>query len=1104
MAKRLKNLNTRIPIHTLSSGVGRQAPSKRLPTEAENIDNAFVTLERSVSKRSGFSLISPAHVTSVLDSLSDDLTTSSLDLWFYLFDVSEDVRFLIVINFNATTPNSRLMWSFKITDQGWWNASPNNDAITQEVRDYITFREAGSYTTARESLRAISIGQSIMILNRNVKAGFSSPKTGPAFPDSSPEDSQYEILNGGSGYIDGGVYWTSSSIGAGLKVIPAVTDGVITGIISVVETGDAYPLNQVVTIGPGHTGEMATMKLLDIFNPTFDLSGTAIGVGDVKGRPISYYTSVTQDPQAKAEEWNQYEDYLASDLVIYGTSGEDRKIYEAIENIDGSGGAPDPITNTPVGNAASFSFRFGDTEFNAENDASITLRDTNALVRTYIGKNDGTAGAGQFECEVDASTTGDNFVTLVNGSGGHNGTILATNSNGLVTITQDIKGEDGNTLVSTDELGAFFAICDTEPPSHFEGGTGGPPWSELRDAGLLLVEDWVYPDPSEPDLGQAVSNFSDIKFPPLSTDMTANNGVSRLTYSDDRTELTLKTLYPSIGDSVGRGKIYFSQGAYLSTLPGYYRIISKSPVDGGMGRPYTQRVRTPDEHSYIDPKRMPMVLSMNGTAVNSGLFTIAPIEWDARTTGTIDTNPGPAIFTKKDGTLRHVSINSLAFYRGRLFLSAEDTLFSSRTANFDNLWINDSSNITSSDPLDLQASSNKYSRINAMIPFSDYLFINTDSDTQFELMGSENQITPFTAELAATSFYSTSPLIDPVLMGSQIYFFSPKRMFIYFSQESANINTAVEISTHCPDYLPSDYSAVAVAASRDTIAFVDKDNPNYIYFYTNRFSGDRVIQNAFSRWILNPNSEVLSLSFFNDNLYAFIVTTDSLGNKTVSIEKATMTDEDPTIPRIDHRYLFTNDSTNTTYSSSADQTIFTLPYIDPYIDEAILQDGWGNREYERQSIVSVNTDYVNYSTIVTIAGNYSTTGNTIYFGRKFNMNIELSPIFYRDKDNNIINGVLNLKTLSTRHFNSGPYKISVTRRSRSPLESTFFVNQAGTYGETIDTLPLYEKQGEFTSKVYGYASEVSIAITSDFPTPCNITNIELKGKFKPTYSSVLD
>ena len=48
---RQRGFNTRIPIYTLSGGVGRQAPSKRLPSEAQVMDNATPSLEKSIEKR---------------------------------------------------------------------------------------------------------------------------------------------------------------------------------------------------------------------------------------------------------------------------------------------------------------------------------------------------------------------------------------------------------------------------------------------------------------------------------------------------------------------------------------------------------------------------------------------------------------------------------------------------------------------------------------------------------------------------------------------------------------------------------------------------------------------------------------------------------------------------------------------------------------------------------------------------------------------------------------------------------------------------------------------------------------------------------------------
>ena len=166
-------------------------------------------------------------------------------------------------------------------------------------------------------------------------------------------------------------------------------------------------------------------------------------------------------------------------------------------------------------------------------------------------------------------------------------------------------------------------------------------------------------------------------------------------------------------------------------------------------------------------KRMPIRLTLE----NQNEFSLDTINWSSRTTGNNNTNPGPVIFKTKgeDRKLRNIELNSIAFYRGRLFLSAADTVFSSRVNKFQDLWLGDPSNITDTDPIDLQASSNRYAKINAMLPFANSLFINTDSDTQFELLGSENRITPLTAELAPTAFYATSPVIDPVLMGTQLF-----------------------------------------------------------------------------------------------------------------------------------------------------------------------------------------------------------------------------------------------------------------------------------------------------------------------------------------------
>jgi len=1018
MAKRnsrVQSLSTRIPINTLSGGVGRQAPSKRLPTEAQNIDNALVTLEKSISKRSGWQLIG-SNISNWKRGWTFDIDPSNKDLWFTWFDIAENARYLIIIDYNATSESQQLLWVFRVinsestTATKWLDISPPNQDIPLSVREYITFGTG----SARQNLKAISVGQNLIILNRKVKAGFTSDTTGPAVDegliDGTEESSLANFIlrnNGHNTGYDGDLSYETFAVtgnGTGFVCSFQVVNGAPEWIKGVSSVGDGYKVGDVLGILDEDGNEKDNrITLLNPPNYLFNFSGERSNVIDLKGRQIEYSTVIPQDPLANASEWNKYEDYIAGDEVIHGSTTSNRRIYQAKNTISG-----------------------GDSQSAPANTGNWRFRP------------------------------------------------------------------------------------DSDGGSH---------------PSFIPVEDWIYPRSSTPELGQSLADFSKIPFPPKANDMIANNGKNLATSGVDRTEETLAALYPNIGSPDGRGKIYFAAASYLSALPGYYRIISDSEINGGQGRPYTQRVRTPDANSVFDAKRFPQRLSL----VDENIFKFNEINWSTRTTGTKESNPGPAIFTKEDKSSRQVAINSMAFYRGRLFLSAEDTLFSSRIGEFNNLWIANPSNIVSTDPLDLQASSNKYSRINAMIPFADYLFINTDSDTQFELMGSENQITPFTAELAPTAFYSTSPMVDPILMGSQIYFFSPNKMYLYFSTGTANLNNAVEVSSHCPDYLPSNFGTVGTAPSRDTVFFVDEDNKNHLYMYVNRFSGDQVVQNAFHRWTLDSSYSILSASFFDDYIYAVVSYPENDVSHNVKLIKCLLNEEDLLVPRIDGRYQlqilneFITDVNNVnyypaTYNTTTDRTTFYLPHTDVFdsshkIDNIILSKGFGDREYERLNILSntnvtIETDTETFNwTAIDVAGNYSYDihpDKYIYFGRKYTMNVEMSPIFYRDDQNNVVNGVLNLRTMHTRHFNTGSYDIAVSRRGRSETVTTFNVMQLGTLNQTLNDWKLVEDQGELTSKVYGYASETTIFIRSSDPTPCNITNIELRGKFKPVYSSVLD
>lgn len=873
--RRSQVLTTKIPIYNLIGGVGRQAPNKRLPNEAENLDNCLVTLQRSVEKRPGFELIPGTNVSDEEVFNLPNLTQSANnDYWYYWFIINEDNQYLVVVDYKATT-TANLFRVFKINASGDTFIEQNSSLfnVSAESLAYITY--GNNEYKARDVLRGVTFGTQVIILNTKVKAGF-----------------------------------TSADDGTGLY-------------------------------------------------KTFSLGGVQTATLDFEGPKIQYYTSVAYD----------------------------------------------------TGN-----------------------------------------------------------VPYQPGTGGHN--------------HQTIPVEDLND-----------SVFPTQP--------------------------------------QAVDDFSEIDFPPDESDWYASNWFIKfdsgnITNDNRLTQIVLNRLHdedhpyydelnedetvqwPYGGTSYnltfpnGRGKIYYAAGPFLTQPSGYYRIISFEegktfdpggwPVDAvGKSRPYTQRVRTPDEYSVIDKKRMPQALKLDNQS-----WSCNPINWKPRLSGDTNTNPGPSVFLDDDGNAIQSEITSMAVFRSRLWMSSRDRVFSSQVGDYENLWIEDPTNIADTDPVDVAASTNTYAEVISMTPFSNYLFINTKSNIQFELTGSENRITPFTAEMSPTTFYSTAPLVDPLLMGSQIYFFDSRRLYLYFSSIAASVNSSVEVSEHCPDYLPDNYRALTVAAPQDMIIAVDDDNPNQLYLYVNKFSGDRVIQNSFFRYILDSGSEVVAARAFENYLYCVVVRDNRFW-----IERSLLRKEDNQVPRIDHHYKVTLGSGNSAYTAATGVTTYTLPWVDPNINEVILGPEWGELANLRVPVESITTDST--TTTITVSGdNYSYSGQdggTVYFGQSFLMSIELSKQFPRSSDGNALDGLLSLRSMLTRHFETGDYRVVATRNERPSTVTTFGSQLPNAINSDL-SLDITEKEGELVSQIFGMADDIKIVIESDYPTPCNITHIELRGKFKMNYSSL--
>jgi hypothetical protein len=1006
----------KIPLNTLSGGVGRQAPTKRLPSEVEDMNNMFCTTERSIDKRNGFA---------PLDGLGLDLgidLSEGKQLWFNWFFVGDEQRYLFVIDFAASI-DDQLFWVFKIDTESGTIISQDVDMdIENVIHFYLTFGDA-------DSLRAVSVGSSLLVLNTVVMAGFTS----------SGED-DFMMYHGG--------------------------------------------------------------------NPS--------AVIDTKGRKIDYQTTITVDPEGAAEVWNTESNYVWGQKAIDTNDPKADEVYKyGIWKVkDNLTAAQLPGPTTPdywvdvEGNAIAATANITITNPSVLGDQdSFTLYDTVGTAHVFtidvtsdltdnnrVGVKSAKAagsdaaadalGAIQFNAAINAGTCSDTITSAISPADA-----------AVLILTQDVIGSEGNRENITLPFASSGSVTD------FTGGVGAidpeanypsnrtDRWERVTETTItqdpadgsdivvvedkytefISVEDYTYPDPDKPYLGQSISKFSELRFPPDDNDVDASNSGEQI---PPITSQALQALYPEIGNVYGLGKIYYLSEAYLGSNPGWYRVISSTD------KPYLQNIRTPDEMSVIDQKRMPMQIFLD---VENNRWSIRMVDWEPRTSGTKKTNPGPSFFQDKDGKAQQKQIKAIAFYRDRLFLASDDTLISSRLGKFDDLFIGDPSNITVSDPIDLSVSSNIYTPITFLQPFRDFMFLGTSGDTQYELIGSENQISPLTAEIAPTSFFPMTTDIEPLLMNNNLFFFSKKRLFIYFGTGSNTINQqAFELSRHVPNYLPSRFWSATVSSAHNTIFVVEGETPgNKIFCYRNQIANEQIVQNAF--FTFTVGGKIHSIKAIEDDLYVIVEE-----HNTLQIQKISLIPDSEDIPRLDNKR---GTPLASSYDSSTDITTF-------YFNDYPLQNEdqiFVTQPTELQGTV-IDITRGESGLTATASGNFNGAASG-WVGNKFLATVTLSDIFVRDDENNVIPGTLNLRYGITRHHKTGNYTLGVTRKQRTQKTYVFEPNVLDDRTVEADG-NINELNGVFKFPLMGFTDDLDITISSSFPHPMNITNIELTGKFK--------
>jgi len=472
-----------------------------------------------------------------------------------------------------------------------------------------------------------------------------------------------------------------------------------------------------------------------------------------------------------------------------------------------------------------------------------------------------------------------------------------------------------------------------------------------------------------------------------------------------------------------------------------------------------------------------------------GAYSIRMVDWDPRESGDKDTNRGPGIFFNvSTGNPQDTQIKAMAFYRDRMFLANNETIISSRMGDWDNFWLQDPDNITDTDPLDLNIASNNYTPVKSLIPFRDFLFVGTSGNTQYELTGSNNVISPLTAEFAPTAFYPMLTTVDPVRMNNSLFFYSEGGLYIYFGQRDLATEQAYELSKHIPGYLPDTLDLVTNSSALSMIFTVNKLEPNKIYCYRNQIAGEKVVQNAFFEF--NCGGPPLDFIYsWGTDLYTIQKADES---KHIYISRENLKDTD-TVTGLDVKKGIL--PITGVFDSTTGRTNFRivgLPLEDHfYNDEStyglyVVDMGFYELTYDGID-ESSEPGYprVKFST----EGFVGTLLNATW-GELFSSSIKLSPVYLRDEANNIVPGNLNLRYGLVQAYDTAKFDVDVTTKSRQ--KKTYNFESQQLEGSIEHSPSSYQVK----FPIMGYAQDVDITITSVNPYPFNLANLEFTGKFK--------
>jgi len=464
----------------------------------------------------------------------------------------------------------------------------------------------------------------------------------------------------------------------------------------------------------------------------------------------------------------------------------------------------------------------------------------------------------------------------------------------------------------------------------------------------------------------------------------------------------------------------------------------------------------------LDADTMPHRLMRTG----ADEFTFATCDWAERTVGDNDTNPVPSFI----GSV----INYVLFGKNRLWFLSTQNSIGSKAGKYFNYFASTVMDVLDDDPIDVAGSGEQVTNFRSGKGFDGGLFLISDEE-QFALTSGEQLMTPKSVAIDPTTAYTADPIADPIKLGSDIYFVSPKGSYLsireYTIMPDTLMKNAYDVTAHVPKYIPAGDVMMAGCNILDMLFVHSTANEKHLYIHKFLWDGDKKVQQAWYRWTFAD--DIKGIVTFGTVLYLlFYNATDGYILESFNLENIE-TDSQDFRYYLDHLKSYDNGS----YDES--DTTFDLD-----VDTGEAGAGW--------TVVDAS-DNTEVCSGFTLAGTTLTfteadeSENTYYVGLDYEMRMRFSQWYLRDGDGNaLISGNLVVRNLTLSFKDTGYFNIEVTPFNRDTNSDTLSETYSGIkVGESVlGEITLLT--GEETFPIIADARRTIIELVSDSYLPVSI------------------